>query len=84
MTPWTQTSPTNIAAYLWSVLAAERLHLISPAEARMRLDRTITSLEGMERMRGFFVNELDARTGAIVKLSEVRRQAAAAADLGRG
>ncbi len=69
VTPWTQTSPTNIAAYLWSVLAAERLHLISPAEARMRLDRTITSLEGMERMRGFFVNELDARTGAIVKLS---------------
>src|SRR5271157_5963020 len=34
--PFSQTSPTNIAAYLWSTLAAERLHLIGSSEARSR------------------------------------------------
>src|SRR5262249_60152990 len=33
------TSPSNIGAYLWSVLAADRLHLIGPPEARSRLQR---------------------------------------------
>jgi hypothetical protein len=71
---WTRslihTSPTNIGAYLWSVLAAERLRLITPAEARARLDRTLTTLGGMERTHGFFVNELDPRTGVPLKFSK--------------
>lgn len=50
--PWMQTSPTNIAAYLWSVLAAERLHLISAAEARLRLDRTLLTLARMDACTG--------------------------------
>src|SRR6516164_4406017 len=49
------TSPSNIGAYLWSVLAAERLHLIGPAEARSRLQRTLATLAGMERTPGFMV-----------------------------
>ena len=32
----THTSPANIGAYLWSVVAAERLKLLDPAEARCR------------------------------------------------
>ena len=36
-----QTSPTNIAAYLWSVLAAERLKLISREECQTRLEQTL-------------------------------------------
>ena len=68
-TPWMQTSPTDIAAYLWSVLAAERLHLIGASEARSRLDRTLTTLAGMDRTHGFFVNELDPRTGVAFKIS---------------
>src|SRR4051794_27829855 len=51
----THTSPTNIGAYLWSVLAAERLRLIGPEEARGRLDRTLRSLAAMDRTHGFFV-----------------------------
>ena len=66
----THTSPTNIGAYLWSVLAAQRLRLIGPAEARARLDLTLTRLAGMERSHGFFVNELDPRTGAPLKFPE--------------
>ena len=41
-----QTSPTNIAAYLWSVLAAERLKLISREECQTRLERTLATLSG--------------------------------------
>ena len=50
-----QTSPTNIAAYLWSVLAAERLQLIGPEEATSRLAQTLATLAGMERTHGFFL-----------------------------
>lgn len=64
-----QTSPTNIAAYLWSVLAAERLRLISPQECQKRLETTLATLSGMERRHGFFLNDLDPRTGASLKVS---------------
>ena len=64
-----QTSPTNIAAYLWSVLAAERLRLISPEDSQKRLERTLSTLAGMERHHGFFLNDLDPRTGAALKIS---------------
>src|SRR5690242_19921998 len=32
-TPTRKTTPTDIAAYLWSILAAERLHIIGPDDA---------------------------------------------------
>jgi hypothetical protein len=67
--PVMRTSPTNIGAYLWSVLAAERLQLIPPAEARSRLQKTLATLAGMERTHGFFVNNLDPRTGARLQVS---------------
>jgi hypothetical protein len=64
-----QTSPTNIAAYLWSTLAAERLKLISPVEARWRMEKTLATLAGMERYHGFFLNDIDPRTGIALKIS---------------
>ena len=67
--PLSYTSPTNIAAYLWSTLAAERLHLIGSSEARSRLDRTLATLAGMDRTHGLFFNMLDPRTGAALKVS---------------
>src|SRR5208282_3430591 len=42
------TTPTDIAAYLWSVLAAERLKLIGTQECRSRLQRTLSTLASME------------------------------------
>ena len=42
--PTEKTTPTDIAAYLWSTLAAERLRIIEPAEARRRLDQTLAAL----------------------------------------
>jgi hypothetical protein len=70
----THTSPTNIGAYLWSIVAAERLNLIDPVEAESRLDQTLKTLAGLERTHGFFVNELDPRSGTALKLFPVDSQ----------
>jgi hypothetical protein len=44
-----QTSTTNIGAYMWSAVAAERLGIIGRAELVARLQQTIATLERMER-----------------------------------
>jgi hypothetical protein len=61
-----QTSTTNIGAYLWSAVAAERLGLLSERRLVRRLSRTLTTLEHMERYgsTGQFYNWYDHRTGA--------------------
>ena len=61
-----QTSTTNIGAYLWSTVVAERLGIIGHAEAAARTARTITTLETMERhtASGQFYNWYDHTTGA--------------------
>jgi hypothetical protein len=61
-----QTSTTNVGAYMWSAVSAERLGLISRRELVRRLTRTITTLESMERYAdtGQFYNWYDHRTGA--------------------
>jgi hypothetical protein len=60
-----KTSTTNIGAYMWSAVAAERLGLISHAELVARLSRTLATLEQMERgTGGQFFNWYDFRTGA--------------------
>lgn len=59
------TSPSNIAAYLWSTLAARDLGIISEAEANRSLDQTLKTLVGLERhpAGGQFYNWYDAPTG---------------------
>jgi hypothetical protein len=61
-----QTSTTNIGAYLWSAVGAERLGIISHDELVSRLTTTITTLERMETYgtTGQFYNWYDFRTGA--------------------
>jgi hypothetical protein len=44
-----QTSTTNIGAYMWSTLVAEQLGIISHDDAVARLDKTLSTLEMMER-----------------------------------
>ena len=44
-----QTSTTNIGAYMWSALVAERLRIIGHRETVDRLRRTLATLERMER-----------------------------------
>jgi hypothetical protein len=61
-----QTSTTNIGAYMWSTVVADDLGIISHAQAVRRLDRTLHSLETMERYYpgGQFYNWYDHTTGA--------------------
>jgi hypothetical protein len=63
-----QTSITNIGAYLWSTLVAEALGFVSHAEAISRLDRTLRTLETMDRHvpSGQFFNWHDHTTGAVL------------------
>ena len=60
-----QTSTTNIGAYLWSAVAAERVGIIGRDELTQRLDRTLATLERMERHvpSGQFYNWYDHATG---------------------
>ena len=60
-----QTSTTNIGAYMWSAIGAERLGIIGRRELSHRLRATLTTLEGMERHQpsGQFYNWYDRTTG---------------------
>jgi hypothetical protein len=61
-----ETSTTNIGAYMWSTLVAERLGIIGHDEVVSRLSQTIATLETIERHEpsGQFYNWYDHRTGA--------------------
>src|SRR4051812_13803635 len=61
-----QTSTTNIGAYMWSAVAAQRLGIIDRRELVARLTKTLTTLEHMERYQdtGQYYNWYDHRTGA--------------------
>lgn len=67
--PVHQTSPSNIGAYLWSVLAAEKLGLIPSEDAQTRLRTTMSTLVRMERHHGFFLNDIDPRDGRSLRLA---------------
>jgi hypothetical protein len=61
-----QTSTTNIGAYLWSAVAAEKLGIIARDELATRAAQTLTTLEHMERHdeSGQFYNWYDHRDGS--------------------
>jgi hypothetical protein len=73
--PSEKTSPTDIAAYLWSTLAAENLHIIEPSEASRRLDQTLAALARLERVHGFFLDRFDPSTAATLKRRQAPRKA---------
>ena len=57
-----RTSPTNIGMSLLSALAAHDLGYLTTAALLARLDRTLTTMEGLERYRGHFLNWYDTST----------------------
>ena len=59
-----RTSPTNIAMSLLSTLAAHDLGYITTGDLLRRVDATLTTLEGLERHRGHFLNWYDTATRA--------------------
>jgi hypothetical protein len=72
-----QTSTTNIGAYMWSAVVAERLGIIGHGEVVARLSKTLHSLETMERDQtlgadgrpsGQYFNWYDHVTGAVLTI----------------
>ena len=57
-----RTSPTNVAMSLLSTLAAHDLGYLSTEALVRRLDLTLTTLEGLERHEGHFLNWYDTTT----------------------
>jgi cellobiose phosphorylase len=57
-----RTSPTNIGMTLLSTLAAHDLGYLTTGALVERLDRTLTTLEGLERHEGHFLNWYDTAT----------------------
>lgn len=56
-----RTSPTNVGMYLLSVLAGYDLGLMDSVETAHRLERTLTTLEGLPKFRGNLYNWYDLR-----------------------
>jgi cyclic beta-1,2-glucan synthetase len=59
-----RTSPTNVAMALLSTLAAHDLGYLTTAALVRRLDRTLTTLEGLEKHEGHLLNWYDTATFA--------------------
>ena len=57
------TSAANIGVYLWAVVAANDLKLISRPEARDRIAATLTEVGTLERDHGFLYQWYDTTTG---------------------
>ncbi len=67
--PTKKTTPTDIGAYLWSVLAAESLGIIDAGEAQRRIEKTLIALGRLKREHGFFFDRIDPRSGATLTVS---------------
>jgi len=57
------TSPTDIAMYLWSIVAAENMHLISHGQAQEMARRELTAIRHLTRYDGFLLGWYDTSTG---------------------
>ena len=65
------TSAANIGVYLWAVVAARDLGLISGPQARAWLEATLTEVAHLKRYNGFLYQWYDTTNGDVI--SEPRR-----------
>lgn len=61
------TSPTNIAMYILSTISAEELGIITEDEAVSQLQKTINTLEKLEKWNGLFYNWYYTADGSLMK-----------------
>ncbi|MCQ2435730.1 MAG: hypothetical protein MJ101_02365 [Clostridia bacterium] len=60
------TSPTNIGMYILSMLGARDIGLISDSELLFLAQRTLTSVDGMDKWHGCLYNWYDTDNGTVV------------------
>jgi putative glucoamylase/uncharacterized protein DUF3131 len=63
----TYTSAANIGVYLWAVVAANDLGLISRPQARSKIESTLTSVSQLRRDHGFLFQWYDTTTGHTIR-----------------
>jgi len=63
----TYTSAANIGVYLWAVVAARDLGLISTDQATARLRATLTEVSALKRFDGFLYQWYDTHTGDVIR-----------------
>ncbi|HEY3712953.1 MAG TPA: glucoamylase family protein [Jatrophihabitantaceae bacterium] len=61
------TSASNVGMYLWAVVAANDLGLLSRAQARDRIRATLTEVSHLQRDHGFLYQWYDTTTGHVLK-----------------
>jgi Putative glucoamylase/Protein of unknown function (DUF3131) len=61
------TSAANIGVYLWAVVAARDLHLVSDARARTLLTATLMTVARLRRSDGFLYQWYDTGTGDTIR-----------------
>ncbi len=61
------TSASNIGVYLWAVVAANDLGLISRPEARDRIRSTLMEVQQLKRYDGFLYQWYDTTTGHVLR-----------------
>jgi hypothetical protein len=62
----TYTSASNVGTYLWAVVAAHDLHLISTHEADSRVAATLHEVQQLDRSHGFLFQWYDTDTGKTI------------------
>jgi hypothetical protein len=62
----TYTSSANIGVYMWAVVAAYDMHIISRHEAVLRLVRTLSEVRRLQRSHGFLYQWYDTTTGQVI------------------
>jgi hypothetical protein len=63
----TYTSAANIGVYLWGVVAAKDLELISRAQARSLIQATLSEVQGLKKFDGFLYQWYDTTTGDVIR-----------------
>lgn len=61
------TSAANVGVYLWAVVSAMDLKIISRAEAEHRVTQTLRTVAGMDRYHGFLHQWYDTTTGKTIR-----------------
>ncbi len=61
------TSAANVGVYLWAVVAANDLGLISRPQARAQIQATLTEVQSLKRFDGFLYQWYDTTTGHVIR-----------------
>jgi hypothetical protein len=61
------TSAANIGVYLWAVVAANDLGLISRSQARSLIQATLTEVQSLKSFDGFLYQWYDTTTGMVIR-----------------